>query len=49
MVVSFQVAISIGAVLGGYAVDNYGATGPLVLTAVLAASTVVLALLHPRG
>jgi MFS transporter, DHA1 family, purine ribonucleoside efflux pump len=48
MVVAFQVAISIGAVFGGYLVDNYGATGPLVLTAVLAASTVVLALLQPR-
>lgn len=49
MVVSFQVAISIGAVLGGYVVDSYGATGPLFLTAVLAASTVALALLQPRG
>ena len=49
MVVSFQVAISIGAVVGGYVVDSYGATGPLILTAVLAASTVVLALLQPRG
>ncbi|CAN7542298.1 MFS transporter [Rhizobium sp. LjRoot254] len=49
MVVSFQVAISVGAVFGGYVVDNYGATGPLILTAVFAASTVVLALLQPRG
>jgi DHA1 family purine ribonucleoside efflux pump-like MFS transporter len=49
MVVAFQVAISIGAVLGGYVVDNYGPTGPLVLTAVLAASTVVLAFLQPRS
>ncbi|MDB5551421.1 MAG: transporter [Rhizobium sp.] len=49
MVVSFQVAISIGAVFGGYVVDSYGATGPLILTAVLAASTVALALLQPRG
>jgi DHA1 family purine ribonucleoside efflux pump-like MFS transporter len=49
MVVSFQVAISIGAVFGGYVVDNYGATGPLILTAVLAASTVVLALVQPRS
>ncbi|APG93920.1 MFS transporter [Sinorhizobium americanum] len=48
MVVSFQVAISIGAVFGGYVVDNYGATGPLTLTSVLAASTVALALLQPR-
>ncbi len=49
MVVSFQVAISIGAVFGGYVVDHYGAMGPLVLTAVLAASTVALALLQPRS
>ncbi|EJC72023.1 arabinose efflux permease family protein [Rhizobium leguminosarum bv. trifolii WSM2012] len=48
MVVSFQVAISIGAVFGGYVVDHYGAVGPLTLTAVLAASTVALALLQPR-
>jgi len=48
MVVAFQVAISIGAVFGGYVVDNYGATGPLVLTAILAALTVVLAVLQPR-
>lgn len=52
MVVSFQVAISVGAVLGGYVVDNYGAVGPLILTAVLAASTVtlpLLPLLQPRN
>ncbi|OWV97994.1 MFS transporter [Rhizobium sp. R693] len=49
MVVSFQVAISIGAVFGGYVVDNYGAAGPLTLTAVLAAATVCLALLQPRS
>lgn len=49
MVVSFQVAITIGAVVGGYVVDSYGATGPLILTAALAASTVVLALLQPRN
>ncbi|MDK1388746.1 MFS transporter [Sinorhizobium sp. 8-89] len=49
MVVSFQVAISIGAVFGGYIVDHYGAGGPLTLTAVLAASTVLLALLQPRS
>lgn len=48
MVVSFQVAISIGAVAGGYVVDHYGAVGPLSLTAVLAAATVVLALAQPR-
>jgi DHA1 family purine ribonucleoside efflux pump-like MFS transporter len=49
MVVSFQVAITTGAVVGGYVVDTYGATGPLTLTVVLAASTVMLALLQPRG
>ncbi len=48
MVVSFQVAISIGAVVGGYIVDSYGATAPLALTAILAASTVALALLQRR-
>lgn len=48
MVVSFQVAITTGAIVGGYAVDTYGATAPLTLTAILAASTVVLALLQPR-
>ncbi|UHS58479.1 MFS transporter [Agrobacterium vaccinii] len=49
MVVSFQVAISIGAVVGGYVVDTYGAAGPLTLTAILAASTAALALLQPRN
>jgi DHA1 family purine ribonucleoside efflux pump-like MFS transporter len=49
MVVSFQVAISAGAVLGGYVVDNHGAIGPLTVTAILAASTVVLAVLQPRS
>ncbi|TIW10279.1 MAG: MFS transporter, partial [Mesorhizobium sp.] len=49
MVVSFQIAITTGAVVGGYVVDTYGASGPLTLTVVLAASTVVLALLQPRG
>jgi DHA1 family purine ribonucleoside efflux pump-like MFS transporter len=49
MVVSFQVAISIGAVVGGYVVDNYGAAGPLTLTAVMAATTVALALIQPRN
>ncbi len=48
MVVSFQVAISIGAVFGGYIVDHYGAAGPLTLTALLAALTAGLALLQPR-
>jgi DHA1 family purine ribonucleoside efflux pump-like MFS transporter len=49
MVVSFQVAITIGAVVGGYVVDTYGATGPLALTAALGASTLALALLQPRS
>jgi DHA1 family purine ribonucleoside efflux pump-like MFS transporter len=49
MVTSFQVAITAGAVVGGYVVDTYGATGPLTLTAVLAAATALLALLQPRG
>ncbi|KWV58468.1 ABC transporter permease [Rhizobium altiplani] len=49
MVVSFQVAISIGAVFGGYIVDHYGAVGPLTLTAVLAASTLALASVQPRS
>lgn len=48
MVVSFQVAISIGAVFGGYIVDYYGATAPLSLTTVLAAATLALALVQPR-
>jgi DHA1 family purine ribonucleoside efflux pump-like MFS transporter len=49
MVVSFQIAISIGAVFGGYIVDHYGAVGPLTLTAVLAASTVALVSTQPRS
>lgn len=49
MVVSFQVAISIGAVVGGVVVDNYGAAGPLTLTAILAATTLALALIQPRN
>lgn len=49
MVVSFQVAISIGAMFGGYLVDHYGPSASLTFTAVLAASTIVLALLQPRG
>jgi DHA1 family purine ribonucleoside efflux pump-like MFS transporter len=49
MVVSFQVAISIGAVIGGYLVDGYGPSAPLTLTAVLASATVVLAVTQPRS
>jgi DHA1 family purine ribonucleoside efflux pump-like MFS transporter len=48
VVVSFQVAISLGAILGGYAVDSHGAAAPLMLTALLAAATVALAVLQPR-
>lgn len=49
MVVSFQVAISIGALAGGYVVDHYGASAPLTFTAIFAASTIVLALLQPAA
>lgn len=49
MVVSFQVAITTGAVVGGYIVDTYGASAPLTLTVILAAVTTVLVLLQPRG
>ena len=49
MVASFQIAITIGAVVGGYVVDTYGPIAPLTLTAILAASTAVLALLQPRS
>ncbi|MCV3766485.1 MFS transporter [Rhizobium sp. TRM95796] len=49
MVVSFQVAISIGAVVGGYLVDGYGPSAPLTLTAVLASATIVLAMTQRRS
>ncbi len=49
MVTSFQMAITIGAVVGGYVVDTFGATAPLTLTAILAAVTAILALLQPRN
>ncbi len=49
MVTSFQIAITIGAVVGGYVVDTFGATAPLTLTAILAAATALLALLQPRS
>jgi DHA1 family purine ribonucleoside efflux pump-like MFS transporter len=49
MVVSFQLAITSGAVLGGYIVDHYGASGPLTLTTVLAAATIFLALARTRS
>lgn len=44
MVVSFQVAITLGAVIGGYVVDTYSANANMTLTAILAALTVLLAL-----
>ena len=43
------IAITTGAVVGGYIVDTYGASGPLTLTAILAAATALLVLLQPRG
>ncbi|KAB0565552.1 MFS transporter [Brucella pituitosa] len=49
MVTSFQIAITIGAVVGGYVVDTFGATAPLTLTAVLAAAAALLAILQPRS
>lgn len=49
MVTSFQIAITIGAVVGGYVVDTFGATAPLTLTAILAAATALLAMLQPRS
>jgi len=48
MVVSFQLAIMIGALVGGYIVDSYSAVTNLVVTAVLATVTLVLALLQPK-
>lgn len=48
MITSFQIAITIGAVVGGLVVDSYGALGPVTLTAILATLTVVLAILQPR-
>jgi len=48
MVVSFQVAITTGALVGGYVVDTYSATGNMMLTAILAGLTLLLALLQPK-
>ena len=48
MVVSFQVAITLGALIGGYVVDTYSANANMMLTAILAAMTLVLALLQPK-
>lgn len=48
MVVSFQVAITAGALVGGYIVDTYSATANLMVTAILAALVLVLALVQPK-
>jgi DHA1 family purine ribonucleoside efflux pump-like MFS transporter len=48
MVVCFQVAIAVGAVIGGYIVDGYAVLGTLVFAAIMAALTTVLAVLSPR-
>lgn len=48
MVVSFQVAIMIGALVGGYIVDTYSAVANLMVTALLAGLTLLLALLQPK-
>lgn len=48
MVVSFQVAIMTGALVGGYIVDTFSAVANMSVTAVLAAATLVLALLQPK-
>jgi DHA1 family purine ribonucleoside efflux pump-like MFS transporter len=47
MVVAFQVAIMTGAIVGGFIVDTYSATANMLVTAVLAALTLLLALLQP--
>ena len=49
MVVSFQAAIMIGAVVGGYIVDTYSAVTNLMVTTLLAALTLILALSQPRS
>jgi DHA1 family purine ribonucleoside efflux pump-like MFS transporter len=49
MVVSFQVAITTGAVVGGYVVDTYSAVANMLLTAILAALTLLLALVQPKA
>ena len=48
MVVAFQVAIMLGAIVGGYVVDTFSASSNLMLTAALAGLTLVLALLPRR-
>lgn len=47
-VVSFQVAITLGAVVGGFIIDNSSAVTNLVVTASLAAVVLVLALVQPK-
>lgn len=43
MVVSFQVAITLGAIVGGYIVGTFSATTNMTFTAIFAALTVLLA------
>jgi DHA1 family purine ribonucleoside efflux pump-like MFS transporter len=48
MVVSFQIAIMTGALVGGYIVDTYSAATNLMVTTLLAALTMLLALFQPK-
>jgi len=48
MVVAFQLAIMLGAIVGGYVVDSFSASTNLMLTAALAGLTLILALLPRR-
>lgn len=48
MVVSFQAAIMTGALVGGYIVDTYSAATNMMVTALLAALTMLLAVLQPK-
>lgn len=48
MVVCFQVAIAVGAMIGGYIVDGYSVIGTVAFAAIMAALTMVLALLQSR-
>lgn len=48
MVVSFQVAIMLGALVGGYIVDTFSAVTNLAVTALLAGLTLLLALTQPK-
>jgi DHA1 family purine ribonucleoside efflux pump-like MFS transporter len=49
MVVCFQVAIAVGAVVGGSIVDGYSVIGTLAFAAIMAALVTVLALLQPKS